>query len=208
MATIEVSDRLRARSNEVTIRWVPAHQGTPGNEKADEYAKTAADPEGAVPDDYRWETSLTHMTRVATEARTRSTAQWIADHAGTPDGSTALQRGGVSGADSSDKLTPKTVAGRYYQLLSGHAAIGPCLKDKIHKTVDDKCWWCGGGRRQTRHHLFTECRAWRPQIAKLWKDIGKACGWRDPRAPGQVALEGEGHRSGFEVLEGYQGRVH
>ena len=51
------------------------------------------------------------------------------------------------------RRTPKSVAGRYYQLLSGHAVIGPYLKDNIHKEVDDKCWWCGGGKKQTRHHL-------------------------------------------------------
>ena len=78
---------------------------------------------------------------------------------------------------------PKPIANRYYQLLSGHAAIGPYLKDKIHKAVDDKCWWCGGGKQQTCHHLFTECRAWLPQIRKLWKDIGKAHRWKHLRAP-------------------------
>ena len=31
--------------------------------------------------------------------------------------------------------------------------------------------------------LFTECRAWLPQIRKLWKDIGKAHGWKHPSAP-------------------------
>ena len=31
--------------------------------------------------------------------------------------------------------------------------------------------------------LFTECRAWRPQISRLWKDIGKAHGWKHPRVP-------------------------
>ena len=40
-----------------------------------------------------------------------------------------------------------------------------------------------GGKQQTRHHLFTECRAWLPQIRKLWKEIGKAHGWEHPRAP-------------------------
>ena len=76
-------------------------------------------------------------------------------------------------------LARKSIANRYYQLLSGHAAIGPYLKDKIRKTDDDQCWWCGGGKK----HLFTECRAWCPQITRWWKDIGKACGWKHPRAP-------------------------
>ena len=76
----------------------------------------------------------------------------------------------------------KSVASRYYQLLSGHAAIGPYPRDKIRKTDDDRCW-CREGKKQTRHHLFTGCRAWRLQISRLWKDIGKAHGWKHPRAP-------------------------
>ena len=42
---------------------------------------------------------------------------------------------------------------------------------------------CGRGKKQTLHHLFTECRAWMPQIRRLWRDIGKAHGWKHPRAP-------------------------
>ena len=37
------------------------------------------------------------------------------------------------------------VAGRYYQLLSGRAAIGPYLCDRIRKIDTDECWWCGSG---------------------------------------------------------------
>ena len=35
-----------------------------------------------VPDDYRWETILFHMARVASEAQARSTTQRIADRTG------------------------------------------------------------------------------------------------------------------------------
>ena len=36
------------------------------------------------------------------------------------------------------RQAPKLVASLYYQLLSGHAAIGPYLKAKIRKTDDDR----------------------------------------------------------------------
>ena len=47
----------------------------------------------------------------------------------------------------------------------------------------DECWWCNRGRQQSRHHLFTECRAWAPQIRALWKRAGKDCLREHPSAP-------------------------
>ena len=43
--------------------------------------------------------------------------------------------------------------------------------------------WCGSDKRESRHHLFTESEAWRPQIRRLWRRVGKDCGWKRPRAP-------------------------
>ena len=31
-------------------------------------------------------------------------------------------------------------------------------------------------------------RAWMPQIQELWKDVGKRCGWKHPRAPRMALL--------------------
>ena len=172
VASIEVCTRILARDNEVSIHWNPAHHGVLGNEKADEYTKVAVRGEsqrGAahmVPDQYRWETSLSHMSRVATKAWSRAATRWMADRFGDlrrryqPPSGRGLRRRLLRGV-------PKSIASRYYQLLSGHAAIGPYLKDRIHKATDDRCWWCGGGKQQTCHHLFTQCRAWLPQIRTL-----------------------------------------
>lgn len=33
-----------------------------------------------VPDEYRWGASLSHRFRIATENRSRATAQWVASH--------------------------------------------------------------------------------------------------------------------------------
>lgn len=87
--------------------------------------------------------------------------------------------------------TPRSVVSRYYELLTGHAAIGLYLKNKIHKAADDKYWctWCGGGKQQTRsHHLFTVCKAWLPQTRKVWRAKGRAHGWKHPRAPAMKCL--------------------
>ena len=161
VTAIQTCSQIMSRGNSVTIRWVPAHQGIAGNKKADEFAKAAAKqntPDCAVSNELRWEISLSHMTRIATENRSRKVKVWVADHLGDPRRKCKPPKGkGVR-----RKLlqrAPKNIASRYYQLLSGHAAIGTCLKDKIRKTDDDQCSWCLSGKRQTRHHLFTECKA-------------------------------------------------
>ena len=145
VAAIEVGTRLMSRNNKVAIHWVPAHQG---NETADEMARAAAEgnlnhPDDALaaPDELRWEASLSHMTRVATENRSG-----ISSRTGDPRRKYMAPRGkGLRRRVL--RRTPKSIAGRHYQLLPCHAAIGPYLKDKICKTDDDRCWWCGGGKR-------------------------------------------------------------
>lgn len=55
-AAIERYSQIMARSNEVTVRWVPAHHGITGSEKADEFAKAAAEgnsPDSTIPDELR-----------------------------------------------------------------------------------------------------------------------------------------------------------
>ena len=65
------------------FRSVPAHSAASGNEVTDEYAKSAATgdaPVEEVPEGYTDEISLSLMTRVATKARFRETAEWISGH--------------------------------------------------------------------------------------------------------------------------------
>ena len=80
---MEVCSRILGRDNEVVVHWAPAHHGATGSESADERAKAAAKgkaPSDEVPDEYRWETSLSHMSREASQTRPRATAQWISNH--------------------------------------------------------------------------------------------------------------------------------
>ena len=44
----------------------------------------------------------------------------------------------------------------------------------------------GGG--QSQYHLFVRCEAQTRQIKVLYKSVGKACGWKHPRAPAVRAL--------------------
>ena len=55
------------------------------------------------------------------------------------------------------RRAPKSIAGRYYELLSGYAAIGPYLRDNIRKTDDDRFWWCGGGNKQKHQGRVHQC---------------------------------------------------
>ena len=85
VAAIEVCDRIHARGDQVTIRWVPSHVGVEGNEIADRYAKAAAGQSApcqdeATPDELLDVASLSYMTRTATEARSRATVERITDH--------------------------------------------------------------------------------------------------------------------------------
>ena len=48
----------------------------------------------------------------------------------------------------------------------------PFLRDKFKWVDSDQCWWCSSGR-QSREHLFKECRAWKNEIRKLWKEVGE-----------------------------------
>ena len=52
--------------------------GIAGNERADETAKRAAEGrEGEAGQEFLREASLSHLTRVTTETRSKSTAAWI-----------------------------------------------------------------------------------------------------------------------------------
>ena len=76
----------------------------------------------------------------------------------------------------------KELAGRFYQLLSGHTAIGPHLK-RSGQATDDGCWWGGSGESQTRHHLFIKCWRWMSEIRQLWQKMERDCEWRTRRGP-------------------------
>ena len=66
----------------------------------------------------------------------------------------------------------KSLASRFFQLASGHAMTAPFLRDKFGWVDSDQCWWCSSGR-QSREHLFKECRAWKREIRELWKRVGE-----------------------------------
>ena len=123
VAAIEVYSRLRTQDNEVTVRRVSAYSWASGNEVADEYAKAASigsAPGEEIPEGYCEETP-SPMTRVATETRSRETAEWIAEHMRA--GRRYRHPSGRGLRRTQLRHARKTLARRYYLLLVGYAAI-------------------------------------------------------------------------------------
>ena len=59
------------------------------------------------------------------------------------------------------------------------------LKERFGWMESDGCWWCGGGR-QTREHLFKECRALEDEIRSLWKEVEEISGDIRVRSGGEI----------------------
>ena len=77
------------------------------------------------------------MTRMAAEARSAGVRKWIVDRVGRrrrykPPKGQKLRK--------EHRHERKALVGRYYQLLSGHAATGDYLCNKTHKLQADRCW--------------------------------------------------------------------
>ena len=87
------------------------------------------------------------------------------------------------------KSKQQAPAGRYYRLLSGHAAIGSHPFEKIYGFETNECCWCDSC--ESRCHLVARCRAWATLRKRVWKEIGEACGWMQPRAPSVKNMSGD-----------------
>ena len=174
---------------------------------ADQYAKDAAtgrDPGEELPEGYAGETSLAHMTRVTTEARSRATTDWITEH--VRPGRRYRPPPGKGVRRTQLRSVKKTLAGRYYQLLSGHAEMGT-HRHRFGRTDTPACW-CASGEPQSRHHLLYEV----PGMATADEEAmeGGRGGFGVEEAKGSVgtaSVGGEGRGCRVGVFAQHEGGV-
>jgi hypothetical protein len=157
------------------LRWVPAHQGIEGNEVADCWAKEAARGDGAGTRMEGAEASLAFLQRTTQEKKKRKTKEWLKEKLKGSRVYILKEKEGIRQHLRSER---KETAMRYYQLMTGHAAIAPYLKNNVKNGDSEECWWYQSGKKQSREHLFKECPKWKPQIRELWRIVGKDVGWR------------------------------
>jgi len=166
----------------IEVRWCPAHEGVEGNEKADEWAKLAADEpdahgvEGWTHSDRPEERptplprSLANIKREIAEKKWAEARQWAG-------GRTSKKKYKMPKSQRPDGVvagSARRLTSRFYQLKMGHARTGEYLQwAKVRPTA--QCWWCPHPT-QTREHLLKGCPRWRQQQKVLWKEVWKETG--------------------------------
>jgi len=159
----------------IEIRWCPAHQGITGNEKADEWAKIAAEKPSTrgVENPGPLPRSLVSLKREISEKKWAEARSW----AGGRISKAKYRMAKSQKPDSEVANSTKRLASRFYQLKTGHARIGQYLHwAKVRP--DAQCWWCKCPS-QTRDHLFKVCPEWKVQQKVLWAEVQKEKGrWK------------------------------
>ena len=136
--------------------------------------------------------SLPHLSRRATERRSEATSQWIGDHVRperryVPPGGPGFQKRVL-------RRVRKSVAQRYYHLfvrIRGDRSLPSRADDRAPEIDDERLLVVQLWEETVEAHLFTERKAWTPQIRDLWRRVGKDCGWEHPRAPALRWLWGD-----------------
>ena len=171
-AVIASVDCLYERGNDLTIRWTPSHEGVGGNEQADEAARLAAGSKGDRADPgFLREANLSRLIRKTTEARSRATSTWIRNHAKRrhryrPRPGGRLRKGLARAR--------KELAGRFYQLLSGHGATAEHLV-RVGQALSDRC--CVAAARDRRATTCYKAPTLEAGGQRLWRRVERDYEW-------------------------------
>jgi ribonuclease HI len=162
---------LGAQGRPATIQWVPGHHGIEGNERADQAAKQAA---SKTPRGGQGKLSLAYTHRTRTEVARAQRQQWLTKALGRRSLPAQRAYRALPGwkLDPALASAPKKIASRYYQLKTGHAAIGAYLQ-KVQAQDSGACHSCQAPN-ETVYHLLFECREWRRQREALYRALGQA----------------------------------
>jgi len=153
----------------------PARRGVPGDEKADEWAKLAAE----EPDSrgVEWLGCADRLDRSRTRSgRSRRKKKW-ADARQWAGGRTSEKKHRMpksQGLDGTVAGGSKRLASRLYQIKTGQYL----QRTKNRPTA--QCGW-RRGQTQTRDHLFKVCPEWNGQQNILWAEVLKETGRRKHR---------------------------
>ena len=163
--TLETVQNLNtlATNNQVRVRWIPAHQGFVGNEKADDLAKRGANEIGStniklpVPR-ATWNMAVRKRTNVMIERKWREVP---------PSHFTRVWRDKFAG--SLPHLSRSNLR-KMTMFLTGHSTLNYTLNKYKPNTISKTCPHCEA-EEETLNHFIGRCPKWSAQRSALFNSF-------------------------------------
>ena len=128
----------------ITLHWIPAHVGIPGNEQADKLAKEGSQlPQQPVPSTYE-------------EAKTILRAKFNKDW--------ATENNGYQARRDPIRFLERQHQTSIYRLRTGHC----CLRSHLHRIGVKQSPLCECGVNQTPYHILQDCPLLQAERLRVW----------------------------------------